>query len=153
MTDTIKTSPKRSRRQARELGLKALFFLDVHSDMGNGNRFREFSDFHARDMDARDHSFFVRLVQGVMEHLEKIDDLISRHSKNWKLSRMSFVDRNILRLAVFEIVYCSDIPQAVSINEAVELGKIYGAKESGAFINGILDGIRMEIENQDHGNR
>ncbi len=148
MTDTSTSSPKRSRRQARELGLKALFFLDTHADMENGNGFREFCDHYALDMDEQAHSFFLNLVQGVVDHAEKIDDQISRHSKNWKLSRMSFVDRNILRLAVFELMYCPDIPWVVSINEAVELGKIYGARGSGAFINGILDGIRMEIEKQ-----
>ncbi len=148
MTDTSKCSPKRSRRQARELGLKALFFLDTHGDVKNNTRFTDFCGQYSMGMESQDYSFFVTLVQGVMDHLEKIDDLISRHSRNWKLSRMSFVDRNILRLAVFEFMYCPDIPWAVSINEAVDLGKIYGTRGSGAFINGILDGIRMRIENQ-----
>ncbi len=131
------------------MGLKALFFLDTHGDVKNGTGFTDFCAQYSMEMESRDYSFFVSLVQGVMDHLETIDDLISRHSRNWKLCRMPFVDRNILRLAVFELVYCPDIPWAVSINEAVDLGKTYGTRGSGAFINGILDGIRMENEKQE----
>jgi len=80
-------------------------------------------------------------VEGVLQHKDEIDQFIERFSNNWKISRMSRVDRNIMRIAVFEILYCDDIPFKVSINEAVDLGKRYGTEESGAFINGILDSI------------
>ncbi len=85
--------------------------------------------------------FFSRLTAGVIEYKDEIDQCIHRVSTNWKISRMSRVDRNAMRIAVFEILYCDDIPFKVSIDEAVDLGKKYGTKDSGAFINGILDSI------------
>jgi len=75
--------------------------------------------------------------------------MIERVSSNWKLSRMSCVDRNILRVAVYELLYCQDIPSKVSINEAIDVGKKFGTDDSGAFINGILDSIRLTLENED----
>jgi len=72
--------------------------------------------------------------------------VIEQFSSNWKISRMSCVDRNILRIAVFELLYCADIPPKVSINEAIDVGKRFGTEESGAFINGILDSIRLAME-------
>lgn len=89
--------------------------------------------------------FFHRLVDGVRENSATIDTVIERFSSNWKLSRMSCVDRNVLRIAVFELLFCTDIPPKVSINEAIDVGKRFGTEESGAFINGILDSIRMAI--------
>ena len=90
--------------------------------------------------------FAEQLVQGVELHQEEIDRLIASASEHWRLERMSIVDRNILRLALFEMLYCSDIPPKVSINEAVDIGKSFGTEESGAFINGILDHILLEVE-------
>ena len=75
------------------------------------------------------------------------DTVIEQFSSNWKLSRMSCVDRNVLRIAVFELLYCADIPPKVSINEAIDVGKRFGTEESGAFINGILDSIRLAMQN------
>jgi len=69
-----------------------------------------------------------------------------RYADNWKMERMSCVDRNILRIAVYEMLLCPDIPPKVSINEAIEVGKKFGTEESGAFINGILDSVRLSIE-------
>lgn len=86
-------------------------------------------------------SFFETLVNGVIAHQAEIDRIISTNSKNWKLSRMPSVDRNTMRIAVYELLYCQDIPAKVSINEAIDIGKKYGAPDSGAFINGILDTI------------
>jgi N utilization substance protein B len=82
-------------------------------------------------------------VEGVIQYQNEIDQFIKRVSSHWKINRMSRVDRNIIRIAVFELLYCDDIPFKVSINEAVNLGKKYGTEESGAFINGILDSIHM----------
>ncbi len=90
--------------------------------------------------------FFVRLTDGVLQNKEDIDRIIERYSSNWKVSRMACVDRNVLRLAVFELLYCEDIPTKVSINEAIDIAKKFGASESGSFINGILDSIRMALE-------
>lgn len=79
------------------------------------------------------------LVRGVIEHREEIDSFLEQYSKNWSLERMSWIDRNILRIGLFELFYRKETPGPIVINEAIELGKRYGASESGAFINGILD--------------
>ncbi|MFH1090958.1 MAG: transcription antitermination factor NusB [Pseudomonadota bacterium] len=89
---------------------------------------------------------FVReLFFGVIGHQAELDRALEEASDNWRLSRMSRVDRNVMRLALFEMLYRDDIPYKVSINEAIELGKAFGAEDSGAFINGILDRIHRNI--------
>ncbi len=85
-----------------------------------------------------------RLVLGVLEHRQKIDQLIEKYSENWRLDRMNIIDRAILRLAIFELLYCGEIPPKVTLNEAIELGKRFGSEDSGSFINGILDRIQNE---------
>lgn len=92
------------------------------------------------------HAFSRQLVMGVWEQKEKLDELISNASKHWRLQRMSVVDRNVLRIAVYEVLFLKDIPPKVSIDEAVELGKKFGTDESGAFINGILDSVYHSTE-------
>ena len=92
--------------------------------------------------------FAESLVQGVDSHRSEIDGLIVSASEHWRLERMSIVDRNILRIALYEMLYCADIPPKVSINEAIDLGKTFGTEESGAFINGILDHILPELHRQ-----
>ena len=89
--------------------------------------------------------FAKRIVLGVMEHRQEIDRLIKERSENWRLDRMTIIDRNILRIAIFELLYCSEIPPKVTLNEAIDLGKRYGSEESGSFINGILDRIQNEV--------
>lgn len=89
--------------------------------------------------------FTKRIVLGVMEHRQEIDRLIEERSENWRLNRMTIIDRNILRIAIFELLYCGDIPPKVTLNEAIDLGKRYGSEESGSFINGILDRIQNEV--------
>ncbi len=86
-------------------------------------------------------AFCLRLVNGVLENREAIDRIIEEASSNWKISRMACVDRNLIRMAVYELLYCNDIPPRVTINEAVDIGKKYSTEESGAFINGVLDSI------------
>jgi len=93
--------------------------------------------------------FFMELVRGVVHGREQIDAVIEQFSSNWKIHRMSAVDRNILRIAVYEMFVCSDIPAKVSLNEAIEMGKKFGTEESGAFINGILDSIHLAMEKGD----
>jgi N utilization substance protein B len=131
-----------TRRLSREKALQVLFYMDMHRDPGNdpvGHFCRCFSQEQPIE------PFFHRLVDGVRENRAAIDAVIERFSSNWKISRMSCVDRNVLRIAVFELLYCTDIPPKVSINEAIDVGKRFGTEESGAFINGILDSIRMAI--------
>ena len=91
---------------------------------------------------------FMKLVSGVSVGRLQIDALIERFSSNWKVSRMSGVDRNILRIAVFELMGCPDIPTRVTLNEAIDIGKRFGTEESGAFINGILDSINQAVEQE-----
>ncbi len=85
--------------------------------------------------------FFLELVEGVFKNKDEIDALIDETSENWKIDRMAVVDRNILRFSVYELLYVDDIPPSVTMNEAIELAKRYGAEDSPSFINGILDKI------------
>ncbi len=85
------------------------------------------------------------LIRGTLEHRAQLDELIAKYAKNWDLSRMAAVDRNILRLALFEMHHREDIPPVVSINEAVDLAKKYSTQDSGKFVNGILDRVRSEL--------
>jgi len=93
-------------------------------------------------------AFFEKLVEGVLAGKEAIDAVIEQYSSNWKISRMPCVDRNIMRIAVFELMHCEDIPSKVSINEAIDVGKKFGTEDSGPFINGILDRIRIALEQE-----
>ena len=89
--------------------------------------------------------FLKCLVLGVLEHCSELDRLIEKYSENWHLDRINIIDRNILRMALFELLYCEEIPPKVTINEAIDLGKQYGSEDSGSFINGILDRIQNEV--------
>ena len=86
-----------------------------------------------------------RAVRGVAEDLEKVDEVIRKASTNWRLERMARVDRNLIRLALYELKYVEDVPAKVAINEAIEIAKRYGTNESSAFVNGILDRCREEL--------
>ncbi|MEW6695735.1 MAG: transcription antitermination factor NusB [Bacillota bacterium] len=123
------------RRQARETALQALFQIDVgknEPDFAIKNTAEEFG------AGPQELEFAQQLVKGTLEHIGEIDALISSISKEWQLSRMANVDRNIIRLALYELKYREDIPPNVSVNEAVELAKIFGGVDSGRFVNGIL---------------
>lgn len=85
--------------------------------------------------------FLTQLVEGVILEREKLDVIIKKYAQNWEIKRMAVIDRNILRLSVFELLYISDIPPKVSINEAIELAKRYGDLDSARFVNGVLDKI------------
>ena len=89
--------------------------------------------------------FTGELVRGVTSHVSELDVIVERCSINWRLDRMPSVDRNVLRLAVWELTNTADVPMKVVINEAIELGKRFGSEESGAFINGILDRVAAEV--------
>ncbi|NLI68216.1 MAG: transcription antitermination factor NusB [Bacilli bacterium] len=114
-----------SRRKAREEAFKMLFQIDVNEDI-EPNFVSPFTE---------------RIVQGVIEHKDKIDRLIEKYLINWTLERISLVDKTLLRMAIYEICFEDDVPFAVSINEAVELAHKYGDEKSGKFINGVLSNI------------
>jgi N utilization substance protein B len=135
-----------ARRKARETAMQALFFMDERRDFSD-ETFERFCANFAPKPEVR--PYFLRLVQGVLKCRADLDALIERFSENWSLSRMSGIDRNLMRIAVFEIVCCRDIPAKVSINEAVDIGKKFGSEDSGAFINGIVDSIRAALEKGD----
>ncbi len=90
--------------------------------------------------------FVERLVRGTLGHLSALDDLLTRCSINWKVPRMARVDRNILRLAAYELAFEADVPSRVTLNEYIELAKRYGTEDSGAFVNGILDKVATDLE-------
>ena len=90
--------------------------------------------------------FARRLVMGTVEHVERIDELIRRHAEHWRMDRMAIVDRNLLRLAVYEFLHSKDIPKTVVINEAIEIARRFSSQESPQFINGVLDSIKKQLE-------
>ena len=126
--------------------MQALFYMDVNRNISDEMLDRFCDGFNPP---YSERPFLLELVKGVIGTLDKLDPIIERFSKNWRMSRMSPVDRNIMRIAAYEIIFCSDIPSKVSINEAVDIGKKFGTEESGAFINGIIDSIRIAHEKED----
>ncbi|MFH1038412.1 MAG: transcription antitermination factor NusB [PVC group bacterium] len=131
------------RRQARELALQFLYGYDL-----NRKELTEASaDFwKGKNLPADVRRFAGELIDGTVAHLDQIDRVIADHARNWKLSRLALVDKQILRLALYELYYRDDIPPLVTINEAVEIAKKFSTDQSGHFVNGILDKVREEIE-------
>jgi transcription antitermination factor NusB len=128
----------KKRTRARELALQFLYQLDLRGE----SLYAEAREFIvAEERDAETTRFALRLVQGTHENRAAIDAMVQSVAQNWNISRMAVVDRNVLRLATYELVHCPDVPPKVAINEAIELGKRYSTQNSGAFINGILDKI------------
>ncbi|MBY8833700.1 transcription antitermination factor NusB [Bacillus licheniformis] len=127
------------RRTAREKALQSLFQIDV-SDIEPNEAMQ-----HALDGQESD-AFFEQLVYGVLENKEKIDEMIKRHLVNWKLDRLANVDRAILRLSAYEMIFLDDIPVNVSMNEAIELAKQFGDDMSAKFVNGVLSNIKSDLE-------
>ncbi len=134
------------RRKARELAIKVLFSLDFGTCAPEEAFELICKNF---DISKKIRSFSKELVMGVWGHIKEIDDIISKASKNWRIDRMSKVDKSIIRLATYEILFRDDIPPKVSINEAVELGKKFGNETSYGFINGILDNIYNSMTYKD----
>lgn len=131
-----------TRRRGREAAFQLIYQLDL-SGMPYQEVVDEFWSQMGTPHQARE--FTISLVTGTMSNVEKIDNLLSSHSHHWKLHRMNSVDKNILRLGVYELLFCPDTPTNVIINEAIEIGKKYGTADSGSFINGILDKISKEV--------
>ena len=134
------------RRASRVRAMQALFYMDMNRNISSEMYERYCINF---DSPQEVLPFFKKLVKGVIDAKSEIDAIIERFSSNWKMSRMSGVDRNIMRIAVYELLFCDDIPPKVSINEAIDVGKKFGTEESGAFINGILDSVRIALEKED----
>jgi N utilization substance protein B len=143
-----------TRRRAREFALQILYQLDVQDQLSDeqalGMFWRNFAaTAEAEGAMAADlgeiQPFAEKLVRGVREHLAELDAQIQGASKNWRLERMARVDRNLLRLALYELKHIEDVPAKVAINEAIEIAKRYGTNESSAFVNGILDRCREEL--------
>ena len=135
-----------ARRTGRERALQALYQLEMAPGTpaeALASAWSASSEDGKPDPDAV--RFAQELVDGVRAHQAEIDELIEKHSHNWRLDRMSRIDRNVLRLGVFELKYRPDIPKKVSINEAVELGKNFGTEESSAFVNGLLDRVAVAL--------
>lgn len=134
----------RKRTQAREFALQVLYQADItreNYDLSLSNFWQAHED-ERIDKELKD--FTIGLVKGVEDNLEAIDAKISQYAANWQLQRMAVVDRNILRMSSYELIFRDDIPPKVSINEAVELAKKYSGAEAGKFVNAILDKIKLE---------
>ena len=131
----------RKRTLGRECALQILYQLELNKD----DLPSVLSDFWSQngiDADKSVREFADSLVTGTRENIAKLDEVISKYADNWQISRMAVVDRNILRLATYEMLFVDDIPPKVSINEAIELAKKYGDIESSKFVNGVLDKIK-----------
>lgn len=143
-----------SRRRARRYAVQALFQADFHGRSAAASLehlwsgLMDATGFDADDPapDSSEIEFTTRLVDGALANQVAIDALIEQCSTNWRLPRMPLVDRNILRLAAYELMECHDIPPNVSINEAVELSKHFGTADSRAFVNGIVDRMARQLK-------
>jgi len=126
------------RRLSRELALKVLFQIDlVNTNMEEALKY----NFESNELSKEVKEFTIILVRGVISNLAEIDKEIRSYTNNWSLERITNIDRNILRIAIYEILYINNIPKSVSINEAVELAKKYSTKSSFSFVNGVLGKI------------
>lgn len=126
------------RRLSRELALKVLFQIDlVNSNMEEALKY----NFESNELSKEVKEFTIILVRGAISNLAEIDKEIKSYTNNWSLERITNIDRNILRIAIYEILYINNIPKSVSINEAVELAKKYSTKSSFSFVNGVLGKI------------
>ncbi|HMK76760.1 MAG TPA: transcription antitermination factor NusB [Thermodesulfobacteriota bacterium] len=130
------------RRKSREFALQVLYQLNITKEDAT-RALTQFQEHFSPNGDVDE--FLKRLVLGVLEHCQELDRLIEQYLENWRLDRINWIDRNILRMALFELLYCEEIPPKVTINEAIDLGKRYGSEGSGSFINGILDRIQNEV--------
>jgi N utilization substance protein B len=130
------------RRKSREFALQVLYQLNITKQ----DALQVLTQFEGHFLSHGEADEFLKcVVLGVLEHFSELDRLIEKYSENWRLDRINIIDRNILRMALFELLYCEEIPPKVTINEAIDLGKRYGSEDSGSFINGILDRIQNEV--------
>ncbi|MGQ9747133.1 MAG: transcription antitermination factor NusB [Candidatus Caldatribacteriaceae bacterium] len=130
------------RTQAREVTFRILFQKDLR-----GKKISEILPLYKipKVWDEKTVSFFLRLTRGLEEKWEEVDRILSEVIEGWSLHRLASVDRNVLRIATYEILFFPEIPPTVAINEAIELGKRYGSEESGKFINGVLGRLMKKV--------
>lgn len=136
------------RRKSREAVLQFLFQDDfkgfeVGSDQNLAPRFADFCTLY--DVQKKARPYAVELLVGVYGVKTEIDAAITKHANNWRLERIAVTDRNILRIAVYEMIHCQDVPFEVAINEALEIAKRFCASDSPAFVNGILDAVKLDL--------
>lgn len=130
------------RREGREAAVQYLYQLDIHGDVTADLR----AEFWAlREGTDKVRAFAEALVNGVLQHLKEVDQRISKYAQNFVIERLTVVDRNILRLAIFEMFYNLEVPPIVAINEAIEIAKRLGGQDSGKFVNGVLDKVKTEL--------
>lgn len=132
---------KTSRRNSRSQALQVLYQLDVQKSLGLHQGLEYFRENF--DTTGAQRQFVEKLLVGVSNHVVEIDKIIAEAADHWRVDRMSMVDRNILRLGVFELCHCDDIPSTVTINEMVELAKEFGEDQTKNFVNAILDRVRL----------
>ena len=130
------------RHQGRELALKALYQMDIRGGMSNDDLVAFFDAFPADDRARR---FALELVEGVRREQATLDQYVAEALEHWSIGRLSRIDHNILRLAVYELLRMENIPARVTIDEAIELAKAYGDQESGRFVNGVLDQVATRL--------
>jgi transcription antitermination protein NusB len=127
-----------ARRKARELALQMLFQFDMSGNDADAV-VRHFEDLQKAKEPTRE--FAIRVFEGTVRHAEAIDQMIGSQADNWRIERMAVVDRNIIRMSIYEFLYEDETPKLVIIDEAIEIAKKFGNQKSAQFINGILDGI------------
>ena len=129
----------RKRTLARECALKILYRMEISKDSMEDSA----KDFWSIETPVKEVQDFANsIVKGTCENLSSIDEILSKYADNWEIKRMAVIDKNILRMGIYEILYKEDIPPKVAINEAIDLAKKYGDVDSGKFVNGILDKVR-----------
>jgi transcription antitermination protein NusB len=137
-----------TRRDGREWALQIIFSLDLNTREDLVAVIDDFFENHASS-DPRTRVFTEQLVQGVVDNRPDIDARIERYAEHWKIRRMGVVDRNVLRLAIYELVHGEDIPPAVVLNEAIDLAKYFSNSDSGKFVNGILDRACRDLKTKE----
>src|SRR6266498_5720147 len=136
-----------SRRKARECALQVLFAADVAETSSDEVVRTYWSELGDTDIEQAARDFATRLASGTLAHVESLDERIRSRAEHWRISRMAIVDRNILRLAVYEFLY-EPTPRTVAINEALEIARRFSTYEATQFINGILDAIKRDLDEQ-----
>lgn len=132
---------KKLARKARIAALEVCYQLDIQNNMLEESAIRALQE---KNIHNDVYSKALSIVCGVIKNRPFIDNLLAKFSTNWDISRMSYIDRNILRIAVYEMLFVPEVPDIVAIDEAIEISKIYSSYDSGKFINGVLDRIRKE---------
>ena len=138
--------PKTLRRKGREAVVQALYLSDLSGETLEEG-LAQVREHFLLERRARD--FAATLVRGLAPRLADVDAMIAEQAENWRLDRMGAVDRNILRLAVYELRFCPEVPAAVAINEALEIARRFSSDDAVSFINGILDSLRREMGRED----